>query len=128
MLAISDGGLSDSISGVNLPGVVLLAVSGVGAMFFIVRWMVRFQREFTDVYVTENRALRDRIDTLTADVTAKDISAAKAERALLKYEGDSERRIRDLELTILRHERTISEHETTIAQLLRSNSHKGDTP
>ncbi len=99
MWAVPDGGLDDSL-GVNLPAVVLLATSGVGAMIFMFRSIVKFQREMTAVYVDENQKLRQRIEVLEAEIATLKKVAVGVERAQLKYEGEAERRIRDLELLV----------------------------
>lgn len=117
--AVSGGGIVDDIEGVNLPAVVLLALSGVTGMFFIVRWMVRYQREFTDVYVAENKKQRAEIDELKAEIRTKDIEAAVAQRKLLEYERTSELRIRGLELKVVEHEHTIAAQGLTISELSR---------
>ncbi len=99
MWAVPDGVLGDSL-GVNLPAVVLLATSGVGAMIFMFRSIVKFQREMTAVYVDENQKLRQRIEHLEAEIATLKKVAVGVERAQLKYEGEAERRIRDLELLV----------------------------
>ena len=104
---------------VNLPAVVALGVSGSAGMFFIVRWMVRYQREFTDVYVAENKKLRDRVDDLEAERRAKDAEAAAAHRALMEYERSTQVRIRELELKVIEHEYTIAAQGVTISELSR---------
>lgn len=101
MLAVPDGGLGDSL-GVNLPAVALLATSGVAGMVFMLLAIRRFQKEMTGVYIEENQKLRQRIDHLEVEIAGLKKVAVAAERALLKYEGDAERRIRDLELLVKR--------------------------
>ena len=102
---------------VNLPGLIVLAATGIPTMFFIVRWMIKYQREFTAFYIEENNKLRLRIDALEAEVATKDQKLTEATRAQLKLEQDTGRRISTLENTIERHEATIARHEATIARL-----------
>lgn len=140
MWAIPDGGLGDSL-GVNLPAVVLLATSGVGAMMFMFRSIVKFQRELTNVYIEENQKLRTRVEVLEAEIAGLKKAAVVAERALLKYEGDAERRIRDLELLVKRGQTisdrnvdrkldTLLEHDEERDQpgLRYDSDPEGDTP
>ncbi len=103
------GGLTETLQDANLPAIVLLATSGVTGVFFIVRWMMKYQREFTNFYVEENNKLRARIDQLEAEAIAKDEKYMLTRREFLAYEVTSSRQIRDMEATIERHEATIAD-------------------
>lgn len=119
LLSQVDEGLTQTLSDMNFPAVALLATSGVIGLVFIVRWMIRFQREFTNFYIDENNKLRARIDDLEAEVLAKDDKITAATRELLKHEREADTRMRALERTIAEHEVTITSHERTIAELQR---------
>jgi len=119
LLGQSDTGLGGTLSDMNFPAVALLATSGVVGLIFIVRWMIRFQREFTNFYIEENNKLRARIDDLETEVLAKDAKITASTRELLAHERDSDLRIRVLERTIAEHEVTIASHERTIAEMQR---------
>lgn len=106
---------------VNLPGLIVLGATGIPTMFFIVRWMIKYQREFTAFYIEENNKLRLRIDALEAEVEAKDEKLTEATRAQLKLEQETGRRISTLENAIERHESTITRHEATIARFTAQN-------
>jgi hypothetical protein len=67
-----DGGWVELIQGTNFPGLVLLGVAGIPGVFYLVRWMVKLQREFTDVYIEENKKLRLRLDELETEGQTKD--------------------------------------------------------
>lgn len=92
----------------NVPAVLLLATSGVIGLFFIARWMVKFQREFTNFYITENTKLRERIDAMEAEIVRKDELLSANIRDQLKYETKTTRQISELEQTIARHEAHIT--------------------
>ena len=108
----ADESLTQGLTDLNFPAVALLATSGVIGLIFIVRWMIKFQREFTNFYIDENNKLRARIDTLEAEVIDKDAKITASTRELLKHEREADVRIRALE-------RTIDQHEVTIADLQR---------
>lgn len=73
----TDSGLDNLLTNANFPGVAILATSGVLGMIFVIRQMVKFQREFTDFYVAENKKLRvdvaekeDQIEELRKELEA----------------------------------------------------------
>lgn len=101
----------------NFPAVALLATSGVIGLIFILRWMVKFQREFTNFYIDENNKLRGRIEDLEAEAISKTAEITAAARELLKYEREADARMRVLERTIDTHEMTIATHQATITAL-----------
>lgn len=72
VMAAADGGWSDIVTNTNFPGVVVLGLAGLPAMFFLFRWMIRFQKEFTEFYIAENQKLRERVDELEEEVRTKD--------------------------------------------------------
>jgi len=111
-----DNSLTDTITDVNLPAVGLLATSGVIGLIFIVRWMIKFQREFTNFYIDENNKLRLRIDDLEKEAIAKDDKISAAGRELLKYERESDTRIRACEKTIDLHEITIADMQRRLGE------------
>lgn len=111
----ADSDFTAVLSEVNFPAVALLATSGVLALIFIARWMMKFQREFTNFYIDENNKLRARIDVLEEEIVDKDSSAAQAVRELLRFERESDERHRALQRTVDQHETTIRQHELTIA-------------
>lgn len=93
--------LDDVVNAQNVPGILLLSASGLMGMIFIVRWMIRFQKEFTNFYVEENKKLRERVDTLETEVIEKDRKLAEQERHLNQMQIK------------------LDEHEATIARLNR---------
>lgn len=95
------GGWDSLLTNVNFPGVALIAASGIVGMVFVIRWMIRFQREFTDFYVAENQKLRTRVETLEAETQAKDD------------------KITELKIEVGRVVRRCEDHEATIARLNR---------
>lgn len=99
--------ISDTLTKDNFPGIALLSVSGLIGMTFVVKWMVRFQREFTNFYVEENHKLRSRIDGLEEEVISKDKKISDQHRKMVQLELESSRRIAELEHTVEDHERTI---------------------
>lgn len=107
-----DDGLTQTISNLDLPAVGLLASSGVIGLIFIVRWMIKFQREFTNFYIDENNKLRLRIDACEVEIKDKEDQITASTREMLKYEREADVRMRALE-------RTIAEHELTITELQR---------
>lgn len=120
LAAADGGGVGDALSSVNFPAVAVLATSGVIGLFVIIRWMVKYQREFTDLYVDENNKLRARIDTLEAECITKDAEIAELKRAGLEYDkviSRHETTIERLTETVAWHEKTIERHEATITDL-----------
>lgn len=100
-VVLSASTLDDVLSAQNIPGIILLSASGVVGMIFIVRWMVKFQKEFTQFYIEENKKLRERVDELETDVQERDRKIAEHER------------------TINRLAIKLDEHEATIERLNR---------
>lgn len=109
--------IGQELSDLNFPAVALLATSGVIGLIFILRWMVKFQREFTNFYIDENNKLRGRIEDLEAEAISKTAEITAAARELLKYEREADARMRVLERTIDTHEMTIATHQATITAL-----------
>jgi predicted nuclease with TOPRIM domain len=72
VISASEEQWTDIITNSNFPGLVVLGLGSLPAMFFLVRWMMRFQKEFTDFYIQENKKLRERIDTLELEIQKKD--------------------------------------------------------
>ena len=99
ILSGTETGWPDLVSNDNFPGVIILGIAGIPSLFFLIRWMVKFQREFTDFYIQENQKLRERVDSLEEEVQGKD-------ETILGLR---------LELGQLQH--TVSSHELTIARL-----------
>ncbi len=66
-----ESGLDNVLTNANFPGIAILATSGVLGMIFVIRQMVKFQREFTNFYVEENQKLRVRVDELEQEVQDK---------------------------------------------------------
>lgn len=95
-LASSDP-VSDLISAQNVPGILLLSTSGLVGMLFVVRWMIRFQKEFTNFYVEENRKLRERVDELEEEGKEKD-----------KVINEQGRTIANMQIRLDQHEATIT--------------------
>lgn len=93
--------VGDLVNAQNFPGIVLLSASGLVGMFFVVRWMVKFQKEFTAYYVEENKKLRERVDDLEEEIQAKDRKLA-----------EQDRHINLMQIKL-------DEHEATIARLNR---------
>lgn len=105
----SGGGVTNALSDINFPGVVLLASSGIVALIFIVRWMIRFQRDFTNFYVDENNKLRMRVDDLEAEAQIKDRELTDTKRKTLGFELDQARNISNLESKIARQQEIIED-------------------
>lgn len=102
--------LPEELTDVNVPGVVLLATSGVGAMFFIVRWMIKYQREFTNFRT--DPAFRC---LLVFQELALETVIARHE-ATISHEAETNRRHED---TIAGQAAKIERHEVTIGELSR---------
>lgn len=100
LTAAGEEGFTELLQSTNFPGVILLGLAGIPAMFFLVRWMVRFQREFTDFYIQENHKLRDRVDSLEEEAQAKDSTIVTLNT-----------QIGDLQNRVAAHERTIAHLE-----------------
>jgi hypothetical protein len=109
VISAPSDGLTQIFSDINFPGVVLLATSGVVALFFIVRWMIRFQRDFTNFYVDENNKQRERIDQLESEAVTKEQEMAKIRRDTLEFELTQSRKISELETRIARQDDVISD-------------------
>lgn len=101
LVASAGGTMDEVLSNGNFPGILLLSASGVVGMIFIVRWMVSFQKEFTQFYIEENQKLRGRVDELESEVQERDD------------------KITDLKTEVGRLRRTTEDHEATIARLNR---------
>lgn len=97
ILTTSD--IDNVINNTNFPGLLLLGVAGIPALFFLVRWMIRFQKEFADIYVKENQKLRERIEGLEQEHHDKDVT------------------IIELKIKVGNLENTIADHTRTIAHL-----------
>lgn len=110
--ADSEGGFLNTLSDANFPGVVLLGAGGSVGLFFIIRWMVGFQREFTEFYVAENRKLREEVETLRKERDERDEEVNKVQREHLDMEKKHAETIRGLETKV-------AEHQTTIDRLQR---------
>lgn len=93
--------VGDVINAQNVPGIIVLSASGLVGMFFVVRWMVKFQKEFTNFYVEENKKLRERVDELEEEIKTKD-----------KEVNEQARHINKMQIML-------DEHEATIARLNR---------
>jgi uncharacterized membrane protein len=114
--AAGDGALENIFTSSNFPGIVLLSASGVIGMIFIMRWLVRFQREFTNFYIEENKKLRTEVVELKKEVEAKDdiISELKIGQArLTRLCEEQEARATDHEKTIDRLNRIIERRKLT---------------
>jgi len=97
-------GIPEEALPVNAGAILLLTTSGLIGMIFILRWMIRFQREFTDFYVEENTKLRGRIDDLDKDSRELKLeSKTKDETIALQA-----RSLSVLEIRVQEHEATIS--------------------
>lgn len=73
ILAAPDAdGLADAVQNNSSPGIIILGIAALPSLFFLIRWMVGFQRDFTNFYVEENQKLRDRVDELEKEVKDKD--------------------------------------------------------
>jgi phage shock protein A len=101
LVGSSSGTLDEVLASGNFPGILLLSGSGVIGMIFIVRWMIHFQRDFTNFYIEENQKLRSRVDDLEHEVQERDD------------------KITDLKTEVGRLRRTTEDHEATIARLNR---------
>lgn len=110
----SVGELTDNL---NWPGVLVLLSSGVGAMLYVAKQMMNYQREFTSFYIEENNKLRDRMATKDTENEAMDDRLMAARRELLKHEEEAGRRMREMELTILQHEHRIEAQSRKIESL-----------
>lgn len=100
--------VGDIINAQNVPGIVLLSSTGIVGMFFVVRWMVKFQKEFTAYYVEENKKLRERVDELEDEVRTKDTKI-----------DEQARHINQMQIQLDRNEARLAEHEATITRLNR---------
>jgi len=105
--AIAQDNLDTFLSNSSSPGIALLAASGGGGLYFTIRWMIKYQKEFTDFYMAENRKLRERIDALEAEILAKDSLLVTKNQDLLDYETESRRLVFQLEDRIRDHEALI---------------------
>lgn len=68
----STAGGDGSFLSSNAPGIILLSTSGVVGMIFIMKWLVRFQREFTKFYIDENTKLRAEVRELKKEIESKE--------------------------------------------------------
>lgn len=96
LASAQDEGWDDLVTNTNFPGVIVLAMAGLPTLFFLMRWLIKFQREFTEFYIAENKKLRDQVEELSEETRTKDdlILELKSEVGLLK-------------LVVEGHERTI---------------------
>lgn len=113
----NDDGLNDALTNINFPGVALLATSGVVALIFIVRWMIKFQRDFTNFYVDENNKLRERIDAGEIEAAEKADILRDVKNDTLERELKLIREINDLKITVSRQGATIEQQGITIETL-----------
>lgn len=102
-LASAEDGLSDVLNNNSSPGIIILGVAAIPSLFFLVRWMIKFQRDFTNFYVEENQKLRDRVDELEKEVKQKD-----------DFIFDMRTEMQVMKLKILKHESTIEHLEGII--------------
>lgn len=95
-----DEALENVFTSSNFPGIILLSASGVVGMIFIMRWLVRFSKEFTQFYMEENQKLRAEVDELKEEVKSKDTQLAEAKSALDEYKRDNMYKIAELEIRL----------------------------
>lgn len=91
-------GWNDLLKNANYPGLIVLAAAGIPAMFFVVKWMVRFQRELTNYYIQENQKLRERIEELETEISSKDDLILEGRQEI----GELKVKVHDLEITVAR--------------------------
>lgn len=94
------GALENVFTSSQFPGIVLLSASGILGMIFIMRWLVRFQKEFTNFYIEENKKLRLEVTELKKEVDAKEDEIQEARSELDHYKRETMYRMAELEIKI----------------------------
>lgn len=95
---------SDSlVSSRNIVTLLVLAAASIPTMLVLIRMALKFQRDFTSVYSSENDKLRARVDDLEAEVQEKN---QKITELNVKV-GEMQTRLFMHEITIMSHENTI---------------------
>jgi len=86
--AAADQGFTELLKDTNFPGVIVLGIAAIPTLIILIRWMIKFQREFLQFYIQENKKLRERVDELEEDVRVKDdlILELKEEMGLLRLQ------------------------------------------
>ena len=91
------------VSGRNIVTLLVLAAASIPTMLVLIRMVIKFQRDFTEVYSTENDKLRTRVDDLEAEVQEKNHKITELNTKM----GEMQTRLFMHEVTIMAHENTI---------------------
>jgi hypothetical protein len=78
--------LAQQVGGLNAGVLVLTATATGGGLWFVVRLMIRYQRDFTESYAKRIVQLEDRVKALEADkdVLSRRLVACASERGALR--------------------------------------------
>lgn len=89
-----------------MANLALVGGGGVVALLLILKWVIQFQKHFTDQYVQENQDLRTRIDSLEEEL-------AHARHEHTNLERESRMRIFELEDQVRELTRQLHERKNT---------------
>lgn len=70
----------DKIGESGLTDLLLVGGGGIVALLLILKWIIQFQKHFTDAYVGENKELRQRLDSLDEELTHARLEFTRLER------------------------------------------------
>ena len=114
LAAAGDSGLDNLLTNANFPGVAILATSGVLGMIFVIRQMVKFQREFTDFYVAENKKLRVEVSEKEDEIEQlrKELEATRQE--LIDHKRESMYKLAECEIKLASQEDHIQRLHTIV--------------
>lgn len=105
LASAGDGGALEQVfTNSNFPGIILLTTSGIVGMIFIMRWLVRFQREFTQFYIEENQKLRLQVNELRQEVDKKEEEISSARQELTEHRRESMYKLSDCEIRLAAQE------------------------
>ena len=117
--------VSTLLSGKSIITMIVLAFASIPTMMIMIRWVIKYQRDFTAVYAAENDKLRDRVDSLEAEIEVKNDKIVE----LNKKVGECETRLFLHEVTIMSHENTITHLNDVIdRRKLKRREENGNGP
>ena len=113
------------LSGRSIVTMIVLAFAAIPTTLILIRWVIKFQRDFTAVYAAENDKLRKRVDELEAEIETKNTTIGELQAKV----GRCESRLFMHEITIVAHENTISHlNEIVERRKLKRREENGGTP
>jgi predicted nuclease with TOPRIM domain len=110
------GGFSDVIKSANPITLAIVGLAAIPMIFYMIRWTLKFQKEFMVYYIKENQDLRERQDGLEAEVQEKDQTIFTLEQE-----------VQTLKLAVVRHEFTIEEHRLRVTRHQKELEHCEET-